>query len=583
MGIDLLIAGGAVVDGTGTASRRLDVAVRDGMIVEVGEKIDASAAERIDATGLVVAPGFIDSHTHLDGQLFWDKAATSSSWHGCTTAIFGNCGFSFAPIGSEGPEYPLSLMAGVEQVDRDLLQQNVPFDWRSYGDFIGSLEASGMAINATSYIGYPMIRHAAMGERAFGGEATEADLDAIEAHVREGLDAGALGLSFNRQAADRDDKGRTTAGLNCPWSEIGRMIGVLADYPGTLVQAIPSWSLLPNGIEAHHREEFEGWTKALAAANRPMVWTVMSEVLADPQLELNREARQAGVSMTSGVGPIPVAIMVNFQVPNVLQTVPAWQPVFAVPPEERVRVLADPGFRRSLREQAGDETFSAYPAAAVDEDGTPILGPEIPLSWGGIFRVGSGPDRFRVDHSVLQEARARGCHPIDVVADAAVESDLRDFLIVFPMGNPDDKTVELMKDPTTVLSTNDTGAHLLMVCNASATWLLDHWVREKQAFGLEQAVHMLTGRQAQVFQLPDRGILAPGKVADLVLFDPDTVGAESPSLVNDLPGGGLRFVQRGLGIARVIVNGRSLMIDGKHTGEVPGMYLRPAEMAARVA
>ena len=188
-----------------------------------------------------------------------------------------------------------------------------------------------------------------------------------------------------------------------------------------------------------------------------------------------------------------------------------------------------------------------------------------------------------MEHSGLQEARALGCHPIDVVADAAVESDLRDFLVVFPMGNPDDKTVELMKDPTTVISTNDTGAHLLMVCNAGATWLLDHWVREKGVLSLEQAVHMLTGHQAQVFNLPDRGILAPGKVADLVLFDPDTVGAESPSLVNDLPGGGLRFVQKGLGIARVIVNGRSLMIDGKHTGEVPGRYLRPVEMAARAS
>ncbi len=214
--LDLCIRGGLVVNGTGAPGRRADVGIADGRVADVAAKLSDSARETIDTTDLVVAPGFIDSHTHLDGQLFWDKEGTSSSWHGCTTVIQGNCGFTLAPI-PDGPEYPLSLMAGVEQIPRPLLKRNVPWTWRTFAEFTRSLEAGGIPLNVASYVGYPLIRHAAMGEAALTEVPTDDERAAIDRLLREALDAGALGISFNRQAADRDDKGRWTAGYDCGW------------------------------------------------------------------------------------------------------------------------------------------------------------------------------------------------------------------------------------------------------------------------------------------------------------------------------------------------------------------------------
>jgi N-acyl-D-amino-acid deacylase len=578
MAFDLLITGGMVVDGTGAPARRADVSVRAGRIVEIGKSLDGSAGERVDATDLVVAPGFIDSHTHLDGQLFWDKEASSSSWHGCTSVIFGNCGFSLAPI-PDSPEYPTSLLAGVEQIPRRVLDATVPFDWRNYQEFVASLEGSGLGVNAAGYVGYPTVRHSVMGERAFTDAATEADLSAIAAALREALSAGALGVSINRNDADHDDHGRESAGYDCDWSEIDRALSVVGEYPGTIVQAVPSWAILNEGITDAVRLEFERWVDSLRRADRRLVWGALMEPFAGPLLGLIREAAREGVSMLGAVGSIPVAGMATFETTSVFSTVEGWESVFELGRDERVRALSDPAVRERLKAACrADGTFVAYPLQTKDAAGNRVLGPVAIFSWDNVFRIAAPPAPFEIGESVLAESQRMGSHPLDLVLDGAVASDLAEFLLMVPYGYMEDVTQSLLTDPGTVLSINDTGAHLLVMSNAGSTFLFSHWVRAKGAITLEQAVHLLTGRQAEVFGLADRGVIAAGKAADIVVFDPTTVAPLGAEYKVDIPGGGSRFVQRSRGITRVVVNGRSLLVDGKATGDLGGRYLRPADM-----
>ncbi len=583
MAVDLLIRNGRIVDGTGSPARIADVAIAGDRIVAVEPNIAEPAAECIDAEGLIVAPGFIDSHTHMDGQLFWDRFGSSSSWHGCTTVVCGNCGFSLAPIPHGDPEYPLSLMAGVEQIPRAVLEANVPFDWDSFGGYVDSLERNGLPVNAACYVGHPLLRHAAMGERAWEREATARDLDAIEKALREALDAGALGVSFNRSPADRDDRGRATAGVDAGWEEIRRIVGVLADYPGTLVQAIPGWSLPgPSGVETGWEDELEQWATATRSAGRPMVWGPLIETYDDDYLGIARRGQGEGSSMFAATGVVALSTLVTFEIENLFGTIPGWEFLFELAEPERLQALADPEVRSRLRGATGPEQFIGYPLHTVDQSGHPVPGPAIPFSWRNLYRLGTAPSRFDLEGpSLADEARLRGCHPVDVMLDGAVASRLREFVILFPYGQVPDRTLRAMRDPAAVLSRNDTGAHLAMLCNAESTQLLAQWVRERQAVSLERAIHWLTGRQADIFQLPDRGRLRARCAADIVLIDLERVGPLVPELARDLPGGSSRIVQRAAGIERVIVSGRTLLREGHPTGELPGRFLRPARAAAR--
>lgn len=584
MGLDLLIRGGTVVDGTGRPGRVADVGIARDRIVAVEEHLAEPAAERIDATGLVVAPGFIDSHTHLDGQLFWDGEGSSSAWHGCTSVVCGNCGFTLAPIPNGDPEYPLSLMAGVEQVPRDVLEATVPFDWDSFGGYVASLERSGLPLNAACYVGYPVLRHAAMGERGLEEPAGPADLAAIERLLREALEAGALGVSFNRSPADRDDRGRATAGVDCGWDEIRRVVGVLGDHPGTLVQAIPGWSLPgPRGVNPGWEEELGHWVAATRAAGRPMVWGPMIETFDEDYLRIARKGQQQGSQMFAATGVVALSTLATFQIPNLFGTIPGWAFLFELSAEGRLKALSDPAVRARLRGATGDEKFLGYPLATEDEAGNPVPGPEIPFFWRNIYRIGAAPERLDLDGpSLADEARRDGRHPVDVLLDGAVASGLREFAIVFPYGQVPDQTLRALRDPASVLSRNDTGAHLALLCNAESSQLLAQWVRDRGALRLERAIQLLTSRQAEIFQLPDRGALLPGLAADVVLIDLDEVGPLAPDLAADIPGGGTRIVQRAEGIERVIVSGRTLLREGQPTGELPGRFLRPAEMAAGI-
>jgi len=313
-----------------------------------------------------------------------------------------------------------------------------------------------------------------------------------------------------------------------------------------------------------------------------MVWSAVSETDFDAQLGATRTARAAGASMTAAIHAIPLNTFGTFAAPSLFASTPGLGFLFDLPPAERLRALGDDAVRARIRASMGDETFVAYPLRHVSETGEVSMGHDRTFRWDQIYRVGAPPNRFELGRSVVEEARDRRVHPVDVVLDAALASDLREVFVIFVFGNRPDVTSDLLLDPTTVIASNDTGAHLMLMAQSQTTHLLDYWCRRTDTLTLEQAVHLLSGRQATVFGIPDRGVLSAGKAADIVLFDADQIGPQAPEIVDDLPGrGGPRYITRGLGIDRVIVNGTTLLIGGQPTGATPGRFLSPDQRAGQ--
>lgn len=571
----VVIKGGTVVDGTGAPRRRADISIRDGRILEIASQIQGGD-EVIDASDLIVSPGFIDTHTHMECQLFWDKAATSAAWHGCTTVVMGNCGLSLAPVGMGDVDFAVSLMSSVEQIPTSVLASAVPFDWTSFGGFAESLQRSTPAVNAASFVGYSLVRRAVMGERAFGGVPTEEEADAIVELVRSSLAQGALGLSFNRATLDHDEHGRLMPGYDCTWEEVTRAARVVAEFPGTMLQAIPRWTSEADGWGGRNDDELAHWIDILQGVDRPLVWTAVSETRYENQMAATRRAREAGVELIAAIHGVPMHTYATLSVPGLFAATPGFDFLFDLSPEERLRAIQDEAVRERVRAATGRDTFSAYPLRYVSESGEVSLGHERVFPWDHIHHVGSAPERMKIGESIGERARREGRHPADVVLDEAAASELRDVFIVFTHANLPQVTLELLNDPATVISGNDTGAHLMLMAQADTTHLLDHFVRETGEVPLEQAVHLITGRQAQVFGIPERGVLKPGMAADITIFDPETIGAQAPEVVSDLPGGGPRYITRNIGIKRVIVNGQTLLIDGEPTGVTAGRFLKPA-------
>lgn len=582
-GYDLIIRGGDVIDGTGAPRQRADVAVSDGLIVRIAPQIDGDAADEIDAGGLIVAPGFIDSHTHLEGQLFWDPIAGPSSRHGSTTVILGSCGLSLAPLHPDDREFGAALMSAVEQIPQSILMSQVPFDWTGFDGFMRSLEQLRTGVNVGAFVGYSVVRHAAMGERAFTDAALPEDLDLIETLLVQALDAGALGVSFNRATYDKDHHGRLMAGWDADWSEIRRAAAVVGRYPGAMLQVIPSWANLADGWSERNEAEVEAWTSILVETGCRLVWSAVSERHYAPQMEATRRVRGSGGRMTAGIHSVPLYSFATFAAPCLFASTQECRFLFDLTPTDRLAALRDPAVRERIRASMGPETFVGYPLQYVSETGEESLGIARTYSWSNIYYVGSPPERFVVGESISEMATRLGKHPVDVVLDAALASGLQDVFVVFVYGNLPDVTEQLLMDPATVISSNDTGAHLMLMAQTQTTHLLSHWVRESGVLTMEQAVHLLTGRQASAFGIEGRGVLAEGMAADIVVFDADEVGPQAPAIAHDLPGGGSRFVCDSLGIRRVIVNGSTILRDDQPTGALPGSVVRPNDRAIPVS
>ena len=564
MSYDLVIKNGTVVDGTGLPRYRADVGVRHGRIVTIG-RIRERAREVLDAEGQVVAPGFIDGHTHMDAQIFWDPLGTSSCWHGITSVVMGNCGFTLAPCAKENKQLVVRNLQRAEDIPPAAMEAGIQWRWTTYPEFLDCLDTLPKGINYAGYVGHSAVRTYVMGERAFEHKAaTEDDLKAMEREVRDAIRAGAVGFTTSRSPAHETPEGRYVASRMAPWDEVRRLVGVMGELNAGLFEiAGEGVDRAPNdpGLRDYHVR-----LRDLAVeSGRPVTFGVFSRRDAPDvwrkYLALLDETAAAGGRMFAQVHSRSLSALLSFKTQTPFDHLPVWKDVRKLPSAEQRRQLRDPEMRRRLI------------AASGESDGRRPLGTEAKLADYDrllVFDTVEGPHR-----TIAEVARERGQHPAETMIDLALAKDL-DFFFLQPVANEDQEyALEIMRHPRAVVTFSDSGAHVSQLMDSSLqTHLLSHWVRRKQAFTLEQAVRMLTLVPATLWGFADRGLVREGMAADFVVFDPATIAAEMPEVVDDLPAGARRLVQRTRGIAATIVNGEVLLRDGKHTGALPGRLLR---------
>jgi len=569
---DLVIKNGTVIDGSGLPRYRADVGVRHGRIAAIGH-IRERSREVVDAEGHVVAPGFVDGHTHMDAQVFWDPLGTSSCYHGITTAVMGNCGFTLAPCPASSKQLVIRNLQRAEDIPPEAMEAGIEWRWTTFPEFLDRVESLPKGINYAAYIGHSALRTYVMGERAFDQSANEADLVAMERELRDAIRAGAIGFSTSRSPSHETPDGRPVASRVAKWDEVRRLAGVMGDLDaGILELAGEGVDRAPGdpGLDDYHAR-----LRQLAVeSGRPITFGVFSRRdvpnVWRKYLALLDETASAGGRMFGQVHSRSLSALLSFRTQLPFDRLPVWNELRALPLAEQRRRLRDPGLRRRLVEASEQpDTRKAVGTEARPAD----------YDWLLLFDAVEGPHP-----TVAKVAKERRQHPCETLIDLALEKDLDRFFLQ-PLANEDqDYALELMRHPRTVTTFSDSGAHVSQLMDSSLqTHLLSHWVRAKHAFTLEQAVRMITFVPATLWGFADRGLIREGMAADLVVFDPETIGAQMPEVVDDLPAGARRLVQRSRGIAATVVNGEVLLRDGKHTGALPGQLLRGPLARAPVA
>jgi N-acyl-D-aspartate/D-glutamate deacylase len=567
MALDLLIRGGTIVDGSGAARYRGDVGVRAGRIVEIG-RIRSAAERTIDADGLIVSPGFIDGHTHMDAQVAWDRIGSCSCWHGVTTVIMGNCGFALAPCRPADREWFARCLTAVEDIPTEAMLAGIDWTWETFPEYLATVDRLPKAINYGAYLGHSALRMYVMGKRALTEKATEDDLTRMVGAVKEAVRAGAMGFSSSRATTHVTPDDTPVASRIADWSELDRLVGALADLNAGVFQIGPDIS----GGEAQRR--FLTRLKQLAVeSGRPVMFGVLSSRQGDRpnpwtyQLDYLDECAAAGARMWGQSTTRSINAIFSLKSYLPFDVLPAWRELRRLPLDEQKRRLADPAARgRLVADEAQmkprDNVFQGGGAATTD--------PRKP-DYDNLFAM-KGVDWN--DPTIAQLAGQRGRHPVEVMIDLVLEND--DQVFVQPLVNEDPEHVlGMLRHPRTLATFSDSGAHVCQEMGSSLqTHLLSYWVRARQAFTLEEAVRKLTFDNASAWDLHDRGLVRAGYAADLVVFDEARVRPAMPSVETDLPGGARRLVQKAEGIAAVVVNGRVTLEHGLATGAVPGKLLR---------
>ena len=557
---DLIIKNARIIDGSGAPARMGDVAFSDGKIAAVG-KVDGPAKETLDAKGKVVAPGFIDVHTHYDAQAFWDPTLSPSCYHGVTTIYGGFCGFSIAPLSPEAAPYLLKMLARVEGMPVASLEQGVPWNWRSFGDFLGKLDGK-MGINCGFMAGHSAIRCVVMGEkRARTAEATREELEGMKTLLAQSLSEGAMGFSSTISITHNDEDGLPVPSRMATHEEIVELAGVCRAYPGTTLEMLPGVGKFPDST-------VKLMVDMSIAAQRPVNWNTLQagdRELSAYQLTLADKARKAGGDIIALTTVETSTVRVNLHSGFLFDALAGWEKVFLKPVPERIEFLKDPANRAELKAKAEAGTvgnlkrFTNWENFLVD---------------GGF----SPETKALVGRTLGDIAKERGQDPFDVLLDISIIDGLRTSLMyVSPDGGADlwDQRGELWRDDRTVIGGSDAGAHLDMIDSfAITTQTLAMGVRKHGLLSLEEGVRQLTSVPANLFGLKQRGLLQPGFHADVVVFDPDTVGRGDTYMRSDLPANETRVYADAIGVNHVFVNGVQIIRDGVHTGALPGTVLR---------
>ena len=562
---DVVIRGGTVVDGTGGPGVPADVASAGGLIVTVGDLAEGEATQVVDADGLVVCPGFVDPHTHYDAQLFWDPVASPSNLHGVTSVVMGNCGFTLAPLGdASDAAYLGAMMVQVEGMSPAALELGVDWQWRSFADYLGRLDGN-VGVNVAAMVGHCALRRAVMKDDAVTREATDDELAEMQRLLGEALAAGGLGFSTTRSFTHTDGDGVPVPSRVASDDEVVALAGVCSEHPGTTLEWVSDGCL--NGFSD---EEVDLMAAMSLAARRSLNWNVLTVDSARPDAYRNQVSACERVAERGGRAvaltmPILVGMTMHFHSFCALYKLPDWEEVMALPGDEKKARLADPEVRRFLEGRA------ASPEAGVFSR----------LTGWGRYRIG---ETFSEENAGLEGrlvgdvARERGQRDFYTLLDIVVADDLR--TVLWPGPTDDDPASWLMRQAVwdheqVMIGGSDAGAHLDRMAGASypTEWLAD-CLRGQGLASLEQAVAHMTDVPARYFGLVGRGRIAEGFHADLVVFDPDTIGADGLRLHSDLPGKSPRLYAGAVGIHKVFVNGVLAVADGEATGALPGVVLR---------
>ena len=565
--LDLVIRGATIVDGTGEPGRPGDLGVADGRIVSLGAPgaLDDPARTRLDADGLVVTPGFVDPHTHYDAQLFWDPAASPSNVHGVTSIVAGNCGFTLAPLHAQDADYLRRMMSRVEGMPLAALEQGVDWAWESFGEYLDRLDGA-IGVNAGFMVGHCALRRYVMGPEAVGAKASPEQVEAMVALLHESIDAGGLGFSTTLSSSHSDGAGQPVASRHAATEELLALCRAVGQHEGTVLEGA-----FEGGLDQFSDEEIELVAAMSGAAHRSINWNVLTVDSAVPgrvprQLQAADAAATQGGRVVALTMPVLVPMNMSFGTFCALFLIPGWGEVLQLSVSDKHAKLADPAVRRRMAAQAQSEEAGVFRRLA--DWARYVIGDTYSAANEGL----SG----RVVEDIARERG--GQDPFDTLVEIVAADDFRTVLWPMPTDNDDASWAmrkEVWSDPRAMLGGSDAGAHLDRMCGATyTTRLLADCLRGRKLATLERAVQMLTDEPAQLFGLRERGRIAEGYHADLVVFDPETVGAGHARLVDDLPGGSARLTAEAEGVVRVYVGGVATVVDNAGTGATPGRVLR---------
>jgi N-acyl-D-aspartate/D-glutamate deacylase len=564
---DLVIRNGQVVDGTGAPGIQADIAVSNGKIVAIEAGIKATAKQEIDATGMIVTPGFVDVHTHYDGQATWDSHLNPSSSLGTTTVVMGNCGVGFAPCRPEDRDVLIKLMEGVEEIPESVMNEGLPWSWETFPEYLDCLDSHPHDIDLAALVPHGPIRVYVMGERGVNREpATEDDIAQMKAILAESVAAGGVGFSTSRTLVHRSSTGAHVPTYQAVSSELKQMGEALSGDRGHVFQFIADWQDAEDEFsilsETSAKTGAKGTFTLLDLDGTPTLWR--------EHLDRIEAAQAQGIDIRGQVLSRPVGIMMGHPASmSPFYDRPSFKALQSMAWDEKVAALKDPQTKAKILNEANENPHIFVKIVSGRYENMYVL--DDPIDYL------PGPDRC-----VANLAAAENRNPEEWLYDYLLTSN-GNALIYIPVANFSDNIPEMLEHPNTVVALGDGGAHVGSICDTSANlYVLCKWVKEKAQLKLEQGIHMLTRQPAELYSLNDRGILAEGMKADINIIDFENLKLHTPHIAHDLPAGGKRFLQNADGIKATIVSGEVIYADGEPTGALPGKLIRGQRLDPRV-
>jgi len=556
---DLIIRNGHVVDGSGGKSGILDVAIKDGLIQAVGENLPDTASNEIDAAGLIVTPGFVDVHTHYDGQATWDSHLNPSSNLGTTTVVMGNCGVGFAPCKPEDRDVLIQLMEGVEEIPETAMAEGLPWTWESFPEYLDTLDAKPRDIDVAALVPHGPVRVFVMGERAVNREtATDEDISKMQAVIEESVNAGGVGFSTSRTLVHRTSTGSPVPTYKAATHELKQLGMALSGEKGHVFQLISDWEDLDEEFSilrsTSESTGAKGTFTLLHLDNQPDLWR--------QQLDHIEHAQSEGLDIRGQVLSRPVGMLMGHPASmSPFSPRPTFRSLEDLPWNEKIAKLKTPEIKSQILGEDIDQPHIFVKLFSRRFDKMYPL--EEPIEY-----------LPTPDTSVAARAQAEGVEPVEWLYDYFLGNNGNN-LIYIPAANFSDHIPELLTHPNTVSALGDGGAHVGSICDASANiYVITKWVKERKSFELEKAIHLLTRQPAELYSLKDRGLIAPGYKADINLIDYEALSLKTPHIVNDLPAGGKRLLQHANGIVSTMVSGTVIYQSGEATGALPGKLVR---------